>query len=192
MSSEGWPREDRAPEDWAGQVLAHAMSAPPTLCAGRLICIDGLAGAGKTTLAGTVAALSGALVIHSDELLQGWSGLPGLGATIEAVLRPLAAGRGSTWTRWDWLSSDWAETHPVSPAPLLVVDGVGSGAARYDELITTLVWVEADRDVRLARGLDRDGAHMRDEWERWLEDEAALHVREHTRQRADLVYSTSA
>lgn len=179
-------------EDWAGEVLAHARAAPPTLGPGRLICIDGLAGAGKTTLAGTVAALGGAVVIHSDELLQGWPGLSGLGATLEEVLRPLAAGQRSAWRRWDWHASGWAETHPVSPVPLLVIDGVGCGAARYDELITTLVWVEADRDVRLARGLERDGAHMRGEWERWLDDEVSLHAQELTRKRADLVYSTSA
>jgi len=179
-------------EDWATQVLAHALSAPPTLGTGRLICIDGLAGAGKTTLAAALGQLTGAPVLHADELLQGWQGLPGLGATIDAVLRPLAGGCPSSWRRWDWHSSAWAETHSLAATPLLVIDGVGSGAAAYDDLITTLVWIDAGRDVRLARGLERDGAHMRPEWEQWLDDETALHARERTRERADLVYSTSA
>ena len=130
-------------------------------------------------------------MIHSDELLEGWGGLPGLGATIDAVLRPLAEGRTSAWRRWDWHASDWAETHPVAPVPLLIIDGVGSGAAAYDELITTLVWVGADRDVRLERWRERDGAIMHWHWEQWLEDEAALHARERTLERADLVYSSS-
>lgn len=179
-------------EDWATQALAHALSAPPTLGSGRLICIDGLAGAGKTTLAATLRGLTGAPVLHADELLEGWNGLPSLGATIEAVLRPLAADRASSWRRWDWHASQWAETNPVEPAPLLVIDGVGCAASAYDDLITTLVWIEAAPDVRLARGLARDGDHMRVEWEQWLDDEAALHARERTRERADLVYSTSA
>ncbi|MCW2834446.1 MAG: 4-amino-4-deoxy-L-arabinose transferase [Nocardioides sp.] len=179
-------------EDWASQALAHALSAQPTLGSGRLICIDGLAGAGKTTLAASLGHLTGAPVIHADELLGGWGALPALGATIDAVLRPLADGRRSSWRRWDWHASQWAETHLVEPAPLLVIDGVGCGASAYDDLITTLVWIEAAPDVRLARGLARDGDHMRAEWEQWLDDEAALHVRERTRERADLVYSTSA
>lgn len=178
-------------DSWAASVLAHTEAADPTLGAGRLICIDGLAGSGKTTLARELAAATGAPAIHADELLEGWGGLPGLGATIDAVLRPLAVGRPSAWRRWDWHTSSWAESHPIAPAPLLIIDGVGSGAAAYDELITTLVWIEADRDVRLERWRERDGAVMDRHWQQWLEDEAALHLRDRTRERADLVYSSS-
>lgn len=174
-------------DDWARQVLAHAESSPPTLGSGRLICVDGLAGAGKSTLAGTLAELTGAPVVHTDDLLAGWRGLPGLGATLDELLRPLAQGRDSTWRRWDWHSSRWAEWHTVPPAPLLLLEGVGSGAAAYDELITTLVWIEADRDERLARGLARDGEAMRTHWLHWLEDEETLHRRDRTRARADVV-----
>lgn len=180
------------PTDRAAQVLAHALDAAPTLGAGRLICIDGPAGAGKTTLAASLVGLTGAQVLHADELLEGWGGLPHLGATIEAVLRPLAAGQPSQWRRWDWHADGWAETHPITPAPVLVIDGVGSGAAAYDELITTLVWVEAPLEVRRARALARDGDDFAPHWEQWAADEAALHARERTRERADLVYSTNA
>jgi cytidylate kinase len=173
-------------------VLAHALARPPTLGHGRLVCIDGLAGAGKTTLALGLARLAPAQVVHADELLEGWAGLPGLGATIDAVLRPLAADRPSAWTRWDWHASAWAESHPLSPGGLLVVDGVGSAPARIDDLVTTLVWIEAPREERLRRGLERDGEQMRPHWEQWLDDEETLHLRERTRERADLVYETGS
>lgn len=172
------------------EVLDHALSRPPTLGPGRLVCIDGLAGAGKTTLALGLAAIARAQVVHTDELLEGWGGLPGLAATIDDVLRPLATGDPSSWTRWDWHASAWAESHPLSPGGLLVLEGVGSAPALVDDLVTTLVWVEAPRAERLRRGLARDGEPMRAQWERWLDDEAALHARERTRDRADLVYET--
>lgn len=175
----------------AAAVVARAESRPPTLGTGRLVCIDGLAGAGKTTLAAAIGRLrQDAVVLATDEMLEGWRGLPGIGASIEALLRPLAAGRTGRWRRWDWYADRWAEWHEVSPVPLLVLEGVGSAAAAYADLVTTLVWVEAPRDLRLERGIARDGERMREDWERWLEDEAALHERERAQDRADLVLRT--
>jgi uridine kinase len=172
-------------------VLDLALSRPPTLGAGRLICVDGLAGSGKTTLARALAARAPeAVVIGTDEMLEGWRGLPGLSASVEALLRPLAAGRDGHWRRWDWLADGWAETRTVSPGPLLVLEGVGSAAASYRDLVTALVWVEAPLAVRLARWLDRDGEEMRPHWDDWLADEAELHAREDTRAWADLVVRT--
>ncbi len=181
----------RAAVELAARAVEHALASPPTLGDGRLICIDGLAGAGKTTVGRALAALRpDATVLATDEMLEDWSGLPGLGATIERLVRPLAEGRPGTWRRWDWYADDWAEEHVVHPGPLLVLEGVGSAAASYDDLVTTLVWVQAQRDVRLARGIARDGEGMRQHWLRWLDDEAALHAREGTRDRADLVMTT--
>lgn len=173
------------------EVLELAQSRPPTLGTGRLICVDGLAGSGKTTLARGLAALAPeAVVIGTDEMLAGWRGLPGLAASVEALLRPLAAGEPGTWRRWDWYTGDWAETRTVDPGPLLVLEGVGSAASSYRDLVTALVWVEADLDVRLARWLERDGEEMRPHWDDWLADEAALHAREDTRSWADVVVRT--
>ncbi|MBM7515127.1 uridine kinase family protein [Nocardioides nitrophenolicus] len=172
-------------------VLAAALSRPPTLGAGRLICVDGLAGSGKTTLARGIADLAPeAVVLGTDEMLEGWRGLPGLGASVEALLRPLAEGRPGRWRRWDWYADAWDGTVVVRPGPLLVLEGVGSAAARYASLVTLTVWVEADLDVRLARWLARDGEAMRPHWDAWLADEEALHARERTRERADLVVRT--
>jgi len=172
-------------------VLDLALSRQPTLGTGRLVCIDGLAGSGKTTLARSLAALAPeAVVLGTDEMLEGWRGLPGLAASVEALLRPLAANRPGTWRRWDWHADRWAETRTVAPGPLLVLEGVGSAATAYRDLVTALVWVEAPLEVRLARWLERDGEEMRPHWDDWLADEAALHAREDTRSWADLVVRT--
>lgn len=175
----------------ARDVADRVLAAPPTLGTGRLVCVDGPAGSGKTTLADALAATSDdAVVIHCDELLRGWGGLPGLAATVEALLTPLAEGRPSQWTRWDWLADDWAESHPVEPGGLLVLEGVGSWSPAIAHLVGVLVWVEADLDLRLDRGMARDGEGMREHWLRWQVEERELHATLRSRDHADLVVST--
>ncbi len=171
----------------AETVLRLARSRPATLGTGRLICIDGPAGSGKTTLANQIHASEPTVtVIHADELLEGWGGLPGLAATIDGFLRDLAAGRPGRWRRWDWIADGWAEWHQVPPGGLLVLEGVGTGAAAYADLVTVLVWVEVDRDLRLERGLARDGEELREQWLRWREQEDLLFAADRTAERADV------
>jgi uridine kinase len=173
-------------------VVRATSSRPPTLGRGRLVCVDGPAGSGKSTLGQAlhdVASESGSSwLVHLDDLLGGWSGLPRVSGTLErSVLRPLAEGRPGRYRRYDWLREELAEEHVVPPVDILVVEGVGSGASSYSTLVTTLVWVEAPAELRLARGIERDGEALRPQWIRWMADEAALFAREGTRSRADLL-----
>jgi uridine kinase len=163
-------------------------SRPATLGEGRLLCIDGPAGSGKTTLAGAVAALEPhARVVHMDDLYDGWDGLPRVGDQLDTLLGPLASGRPGRYRRYDWSAGGWAESVTVAPVPLLVVEGVGSGSRAHAGLVTVLAWVEAPDDLRLRRGLERDGGALRAHWEQWMVDERRHFAREGTRERADLV-----
>ncbi|CUR54136.1 Uridine kinase [metagenome] len=169
-------------------VLSLAMARPPTLGAGRLICLDGPAGSGKTTLAGGIASSAlAATVIHMDDLYDGWEGLPHVTDQLDRILRPLAVGVPGGYRRYDWAAGRYAEWVEVAPTPLLVLEGVGSGSLRHDALITVLVWVVAPPGVRLARGLERDGADAAGHWRRWMVDEAAHHLQERTEERADVL-----
>lgn len=172
-------------------VLAHAESHPARLGSGRLICIDGPAGSGKTTLALEVAGVCGAPVVRMDDLYPGWDGLLEVEPEVLGLLGPLGDGLPGTYRRFDWVAGEYRETHLVDPAPLLVLEGVGSGNRAWQGRITTLVWVEAPADVRLARGLERDGAEQRAHWLQWMQDEERLFDREQTRARADLVFETA-
>lgn len=179
--------------DPAADLLDLARSRAATLGAGRLVCIDGPAGSGKTTLAAAIAALAPeARVVHMDDLYDGWRGLPRVADQLSGLLRPLAAGEPGRYRRYDWEVGAFAETVEVGPVPLLVLEGVGSGVAAHADLITALAWVEAPTAVRMRRGLDRDGEHARPYWEQWQVDEAALFSREGTRARADLVVDTGS
>lgn len=170
-------------------VLALVEERPPTLDGGRLVAVDGPAGSGKSTLADAVAEGYDGVsrVLHMDDLFAGWSGLPRVDEQLDGLLTPLAGGRAGSYRRYDWLAGEYAETVVVPPVPLLVLEGVGSGSSRFSPLQTVLVWVEAPHDLRMRRGLDRDGEAFAPHWEQWAADEAELFARERTRERADLV-----
>jgi hypothetical protein len=174
--------------DAASVVLALVGERPPTLGDGRLVCVDGPAGSGKTTLAASIAGRRpGSRVVHMDDLYDGWDGLSRLTAQLSGLLRPLARGAAGSYRRYDWAAGRYAETVTVPPGPLLVLEGVGSGSRDHADLITVLAWVEAPPELRLRRGLDRDGAAMANHWSRWAVDEQALFRREATAERADLL-----
>ncbi|HEU4810964.1 MAG TPA: 4-amino-4-deoxy-L-arabinose transferase [Nocardioides sp.] len=180
------PASDAA-SDAARLVLELARSRPATLGGGRLVCVDGPAGSGKTTLAAALALLEPrSRVIHMDDLYDGWDGLPRLTDQLEPLLRPLASGAAGSYRRYDWVAGRYAETVTVEPVPLLVLEGVGSGARAHADLTTVLAWVWAPGDLRLRRGLERDGSALAEHWRQWMLDEDALFVREETARRADL------
>ncbi|MFD6179507.1 MULTISPECIES: uridine kinase family protein [unclassified Isoptericola] len=154
----------------------------------RLVCVDGPAGSGKTTLATQLAVRFACQVVHLDDLYEGWEAGPDGGARRlgEWVLEPLVAGRPGRYRRYDWEAQVYAEAHDVEPAPVLVVEGCGAAARQVDPWAAVRVWVEADDGVRLARGLRRDGEQAHAQWLRWMADERTHYATERTRERADV------
>lgn len=157
------------------------------------MCIDGPAGSGKTSFAARlVERLAGDQVrvgtVHLDDLYEGWSGLEGTlweRLTVQ-VLGPLRAGVPGRYQRYDWVAGAFADWVDVPVPDVLVLEGCGAArrAAAPDAVLTA--WVEAPAELRLARGLERDGEVMRAEWMAWTVSEAAHFAREQTRARADV------
>lgn len=176
-------------------LVAHVARSAPALGPVRLVCVDGPAGSGKSTLAGALAARlgDGCAVVHLDDLYEGWAGLAGVWDRVEAqVLAPLAAGRPARYRRYDWLAGAFAEWVDVPVPEVLVLEGCGSAPRAVDGRAVLRAFVEAPDDVRLARGLARDGEALRDRWLAWMREEAAEFAREDTRARADVVVDGTA
>jgi uridine kinase len=173
-----------------GALAARVRAAATALGAVRLVCVDGPAGSGKTTLAATLADALGAdaAVVHLDDLYEGWTGLVGVWERVEAqLLTPLAAGRPGRYQRYDWEAGRFAEWLEVPVTEVLILEGCGSSPRAVDGRAALRLFVEAPAEVRLARGLDRDGVDEREHWLAWMVEEAAEFAREDTRARADVV-----
>jgi uridine kinase len=182
------------------QIVAMTLRRAPTCGRTRIVSVDGPAGSGKTTLAGALAgafALPGDDVetvetLHMDDLYEGWGGLrPDLESRLaRQVLEPLSDERPARWQRYDWSAGRFDSWVHLPVCDVLVLEGCGSGARAYDPYRTTLVWVEAQRDTRLARGLERDGEQARPNWLAWMELEETHFLVNGTRERADLAIRT--
>jgi uridine kinase len=170
--------------------LAERVRAAPARLGGvRLVCVDGPAGSGKTTVAGRLAAALGdsAALVHLEDLYAGWT-LTGAVARLAAgVLRPLSEGHPGAFHRYDWVADRFAREPVAVPVrPVLIVEGCGSSPRCLDPWTTLRIWVEAPAELRVARGLARDGADVEPEWRRWQVTEAAEFAREDTRAWADV------
>ena len=190
---------DRA---WVDRILATG----PTVGPVHLVCVDGPAGAGKTTLADAMAAmlsqrLGPVPVVHGDELYEGWDVVVGasdrvaafglLPARIERwLLHPWAQGRAGVHPTWDWYAGAQGVDVAVPPARAVVLEGVGLAAAPLRRRAALSVWVDADAELRLERVLDRDGEALRPQMESWQHDEARWHELDGTRDGVDVRLAT--
>ena len=173
---------------------AEAVREAATLVAARpeqtvLIGVDGRAGAGKSTIAESIAAaVPGSIVVHVDDfagpLVPEWD-WPRLR---EQVLLPLLAGRPGRYQRWQWNRDQPAEWHDVPTGRPVIIEGVSSTRREVDAPWALQIWIDAPREVRLARAVERDGRQMLPHWlDVWMPSEEAYIAREQPQRRVDLI-----
>lgn len=167
-------------------LVSRLEAAPARAGATKVAAIDGPGGSGKSTLAERFGTLSGAFVVHMDDFYPGWDGLAAAAPLLrDWVLEPMARGRTARYRRYDWSRDTYGEWVDLPNSDLLVVEGCASGSRVAAPYLSLLLWMEAPRDVRFARGVERDGEAYRPLWERWARQEDALFAAEETRARAD-------
>lgn len=179
------------PTATATSIASLAGAAVPRSGGTRVVCVDGPAGSGKTTLAAALsAALANAPVVHLDDLYAGWDqdlGQP-LSARVSAwLLDAWDAGLPGQHLRFDWPASRYVGWVAVPAAPVVILEGCGSAGRGIRERASLVVWVEAPEAVRLDRGRERDGHAMAAEWRRWVVRESAHFTADRTREAADVV-----
>jgi len=169
-------------------VLALARAAhPPEGVLTTVIAVDGLSGAGKSTLAAAVSDEIAAAVIHTDDFARWDLPFDWWPRMLEQVLVPLAAGEDARYQRWDWDTGRLAEWHTVPARGMVLIEGVSSSREIFRPYLAASVWVDAPKDLRLARGLERDGEGAAALWAAWMAEEDAWVALEDPRSQATLV-----
>lgn len=190
MTSEVLPADPVAAAD---RVLAVLASRPPSLGNTRLLCIDGPAGSGKTTLARAVRrrAPGSCRVVHLDDLYPGWDGLGAVDHLLPPFLEAVAEGGTARYRSWDWHADAPGPVRTVPRVDLLVLEGVGAGGLGWATTTTVTVWVDGpDATARRSRVVARDGESVRAPIATWQQAEAVHLAAQGTADRADLSWRT--
>jgi uridine kinase len=154
----------------------------------KLIAVDGPGGAGKSAFAaGLAEALGDVQVVHTDDFASWENPIDWWPRLIDSVLEPLSRNESARYRRTDWGSPDHREWGEVSPADFVILEGVTASREAFRPFLTYSVWIETPREVRLSRGLERDGEEARAQWEEWMAAEDDYVRREKPQERVDLV-----
>ncbi|HEX8747810.1 MAG TPA: hypothetical protein VF717_11470 [Pyrinomonadaceae bacterium] len=165
------------------ETLSHILEATQGKQKSLLVGIDGCGGSGKSTLASALAsALSQGTVVKMDDFY-----LPSMfrndkefipeqiGSTFDwrrlknQVLVPLSENRIARYQRYDWDADSLVEWHAIPVGGIVIVEGVYSTRRELAAFYDFRIWVQCRRELRLARGIARDGVGARDKWEReWM------------------------
>jgi hypothetical protein len=156
----------------------------------RVLAVDGRSGSGKSTLTGRVAAtVSGAVVVHTDDVAWYHDFFDWADLLVDGVLTPWRAGHDVAYRPPPWDARGRAGAISVpSAAPLLVVEGVGAGRQAFAPFLDALIWVQTDRAVATRRGFERDGGDVAF-WDEWEARERPFLAADRPWERADLVVS---
>jgi uridine kinase/RimJ/RimL family protein N-acetyltransferase len=156
----------------------------------RILAIDGLGGAGKSTLAARVSErLDCAPIIHTDDFASWEIQFDWHHRLLDQVLRPLSEGARAQYQRYDWNTRALAEWHELDRHDFLIIEGVGASRIAFRPYLAATVWVETGRAERLRRGLARDGDDALALWETWMQAEDDYVAREQPDRTADMTVS---
>jgi uridine kinase len=154
----------------------------------KVVAIDGHGAAGKSTLARRLARkLGGATIVPTDDFASWDNPIDWWPQLVEQVLKPLSEGRVAHYRRYDWEARRLAEWVDVVPAGYVVLEGVSASRQAFRPFLAFTVWVDAPSDVRLRRGLERDGEDARARWIEWMAAEDRYVEQERPDRHADMV-----
>lgn len=165
--------------------------------AARLIAIDGLPCAGKSTLTGVISQRMDALLLYLDEFAlpeASWNACtqPSFpfeynryAAFLDAV-RSLAATGSCTYFPFDWETMEISQTprtiHADRP---VIVEGVSALNAEICELYGLRFFVESDARTVMEAAAQRGDGHWENIWRRLFLPSIELYMKTDPRGRAD-------
>lgn len=158
----------------------------------KIIAIDGRSGVGKTEFAGKLARELDCDTLSLEWVYPGWLGLTAGIDALATALQTLAHDVPAQVPQWNWHLDEPAQPVTILPTELLILEGVGAGAAALRPFVSYLLWLDAPADVRQIRAMSRDGGAYARWWNAWAEQEELYLAADRPMDHADLLLPTAS
>lgn len=165
-----------------------------------LIGIDGCGGAGKSTLADALRDIDkeNISIVHMDDFYkteaQRREPNNSIGALWdckrlkEQVLIPLKNNQDTHYQIYDWDLDELTEWKYITRGGIVIVEGCYSLMGGLDSYYDYKIWIDTPRNLRLRRGIERDGEMKRHLWENlWMPSEEEYIKCQHPMEKADWI-----
>ncbi len=158
-----------------------------------IIGIDGVGGAGKTTLSTYLKNnLNHVDVVQMDDFYLPKLGMPDRVRIIDEVLKPLTSDTTARYQVYNWSQDSLEQRVSIEPGGIVIVEGVFSLHSDLISYYDFKIWIDCSPDVGFSRGvardLARDGIDNSDKWLNiWMPKEKEYHESENPKQYADYI-----
>jgi uridine kinase len=159
----------------------------PSAGSSIIVGVDGCGGAGKSTFAARLSQVwEGSEVVHTDDFASWDCPIDWWPRLVEQVLTPLSEGRVALSQKYDWVKRELGEWVELA-STRVVLEGVSAIRREFRPFLAYRIWVDCPAELRLARGLERDGVEMEGQWREWMAAEDAYVLRDDPVSHAHLI-----
>lgn len=165
------------------------------------IAIDGLGGSGKSTLADELSGyVNNAIIIRMDdfyktkEMRNKLNSKEDIGGYFDwerlekQILIPFAEDRSSKYQKYNWLNDKLCNSGNIQKSKNIIVEGIYSNRTELSKYYNIKIWIECPEDIRLSRGIARDGKEMKEYWQNvWVIQEKRYYEEHKPYLRADII-----
>ncbi len=159
-----------------------------------LIGIDGVGGAGKTTLSTYLQGnLPNSTIVQLDDFY-----VPALGRTdrnrvIEQVFTPLEHDVSVTYQVYNWVADSLDASIFINPGGIVIIEGVYALHPDFVLYYDYKIWINCSSEIGFQRGIDRDkkrdGVDNSEKWKTiWMPNEKEYVDMQNPQQCADYIY----
>lgn len=164
-----------------------------------LIAIDGLGGSGKSSFAEVirreiplfdVVKMDDFYIPSMERGSKGYHNFD-IEKLIEEVISPFINNEDVKYSKYNWIEDRLEGEYTVSEN-YLIIEGVYSTSDRLKKYYDKKMWIDCHRDIRLHRGLVRDGEKAYKQWvDEWMPLEDRYVESQKPQENADYILNTN-